>query len=836
MIELRPYQQRVLADLWAWFEANGDGDPIVEACVGAGKSVLIAEMCRRSIEQAPGTRILMVTHVKELIQQNTEKLLHVWPDAPVGIYSASAGSRQIGRAITYATIGSVYKRAHELGHVDIVLVDEAHMISPNEATMYRRLIDELRALCPLLRVVGWTGTAFRGDGVWLTQQGLFTHVASRVTMRELLADGYLAPLVTAPTETHIDTAGVRLQGGDYVVSELARASGKAELITKACAELVRLAVDRKRWLVFAVTVEHAHHLSNELRQAHGIACAVVSAKTPVAERDATIRAFRAGRLRAVVNVAVLTTGFDVPDLDCIALLRATKSPVLYVQIAGRGMRTAPGKTDCIAEGQRVLTDHGLVAIENVTREMRVWDGAAFVEHYGTVCKGEQDVITYAGLTATSDHRVWTSRGWVRFGECAESGLRIAVGGDGRTPVRASDRYFRGCDGHQGEQVPASALHRLRKLWRAARRQLAQADGWMQTMWQPTGGPALAAQAVRGSIPAVHESEQHELRTVRRPRDSLRVRLANRHGGMGAEELGARPYAGDRPDRQRAGVQARESATVDTAAKHIAHAQDGYRAAGACVQVPASAGALRRQHSVKAFRFRLNATRDRGAMGSTVMQTKRRVWDLLNAGPLHRFTCEGLIVSNCLWLDFTDTTATLGPVDAIRGKARKPATGSKGSAPLKYCDHCGNPNPTAVLACTHCGQLFPEPERVTHATVTSSASVLSGGAPVWHSITRVGYRHHEGREGKPDTLRVDYFSGWRMVASEWVCLEHMGYARAKAEQWWRTRSSLPAPATVDEALERTAELREPGRIAVQMDGKYPRIVGIEWPLQPQEAAA
>ena len=536
MIELRPYQQRVLADLWAWFEANGDGDPIVEACVGAGKSVLIAELCRRSIEQAPGTRILMVTHVKELIQQNTEKLLHVWPDAPVGIYSASAGSRQIGRAITYATIGSVYKRAHELGRVDILLVDECHLIGPGETTMYRRLIDELRALCPHMRVVGWTGTAFRGDGVWLTQQGLFTHVAARVTMAELLRDGYLAPLVTTETETHIDISGVKLVAGEYAINSLAAATDKAELVRLACAELVRLAAARKRWLVFAVTVAHAHHLADELAGAHGIACAVVSAETPKAERAATIAAFRAGRLRAVVNVAVLTTGFDVPELDCIALLRATKSPVLYVQIAGRGMRIAPDK------------------------------------------------------------------------------------------------------------------------------------------------------------------------------------------------------------------------------------------------------------------------------------------------------------QNALWLDFTDTTATLGPVDAIKGRNKPPARADEDKqAPVKYCDECGNPNPTAVLACTHCGHLFPEPERVRHETRADiTAAVLSTG-PQWYSITRIEYDRHAGREGKQDTLRADYWSAWRRVASEWVCLEHTGYPRMKAARWWMERSECAAPDTIDEALARTSELREPCRIAVQMEGKYPRLVSVQF-MQQQEAAA
>jgi DNA repair protein RadD len=539
VIQLRPYQDRVLADLWTWFESHPDGDPVVEASVGAGKSVLIAELCRRAIEAYPDTRTLMVVHVKELIEQNLQKLLQVWPAAPVGVYSASVGSRQLGRAITYATIGSIAKRAHQLGQVDLMLVDECHLISSSEATMYRKLIDDLRRYCPAMRVIGWTGTAFRGDGIWLTQQGVFSHVASRVTMGELLKDGYLSPLVPAPVETRISSEGVGTSGGDYVISQLAKASDKAELVTKACAELARLAADRKKWLVFAVTVEHANHLAAELRDKHGIACAVVSAKTPKAERESLIKDFKRGGLRALVNVAVLTTGFDAPEVDCIALLRATKSPVLYVQIAGRGMRTAPGKTDC------------------------------------------------------------------------------------------------------------------------------------------------------------------------------------------------------------------------------------------------------------------------------------------------------------LWLDFTDTTYTLGPVDAVKGRARPPAReGDARGAPFRYCDGCGNPAPAAAPACPECGQVFPEAERVTHFTQASVADVLTPAGPQWHSITRVAYRHNDGKDGKPDTLRVDYWSGIRTVAIEWVCIEHPpGWARSKAQGWWNTRAMVPMPATVEEALQVTHELLQPARIQIRQSGKYAEIVNVEWPPeQLQQAAA
>jgi DNA repair protein RadD len=347
MLTLRPYQEKILDDLWNWFAQHSTGNPVIEASVGAGKSVLIAELCKRAIETYPGTRIVMAVHTKELCEQNLHKLVTLWPSAPAGVHSASMGRKDMGHDVLFTTIGSVHKKAHLMGRVDLLLVDECHLISPNEQTMYQRLITELLQYNPDMRVIGWTGTAFRGDGVWLTEDGLFTHVACRVTMSELLRDGYLAPLVTAPVRTRIETQGVTTRAGEFVVSSLARASDKQDLVQAACAELVTLAADRKKWLVFAVTVEHAKHIAEELEVTHGIPCSIVCAETPKMLRAMYIADFKAGRLRALVNVAVLTTGFDAPEVDCIALLRATRSPVLYVQIAGRGMRIADGKTDCL---------------------------------------------------------------------------------------------------------------------------------------------------------------------------------------------------------------------------------------------------------------------------------------------------------------------------------------------------------------------------------------------------------------------------------------------------------------------------------------------------------
>ena len=356
-MKLRPYQQRTLDELWTWFTKHDGGNPIVEACVGAGKSLMIAALAQRADIEYPGTRVLVLVHQKELLEQNVDKLVRIWPEANVGLYSAAINRRDLGCQLTYATIGSIWRKAHELGRIDIVLADECHLINPKEAGMWRCFIADLAKYNPHTRVIGWTGTPFRGNGVWLTagDDPLFTNIATRVKMKELLELGFLAPLVPAPTVAKIDSRDVRTSGDDYVVSDLARVTDTEELVQATCEEIVQLAADRKRWLVFAVTIEHAGHVRDALRQ-RGVSAEVVSAETPKAERNALINAFRRGDIKCLVNVAVLTTGFDVPEVDFIALLRATKSPVLYVQIAGRGMRCvgadinesiANGKANCL---------------------------------------------------------------------------------------------------------------------------------------------------------------------------------------------------------------------------------------------------------------------------------------------------------------------------------------------------------------------------------------------------------------------------------------------------------------------------------------------------------
>lgn len=354
MTTLRPYQQRVIDQLYGWWVAHPDitAAPILELPTGAGKSIVIAELVRLLFDTWPEDhpRTVVLVPSKELAEQNAEKLRAMLPARiSVGFYSASLGRKDAMADVIVATIGSIYKHAHRLGNIKCVLIDECHLVNPDgaEAGRYRQFLADLAQLCTF-RVAGCTATPFRGNGVWLTEGDapLFTGIAAKVAVQELLDAGFLAPLVR-PVDaiaTRIDVEGVRVTSGDYKLDELDERV--SNYLPAAVAETMTLAADRKKWIAFTPTVATANQLAELLTQA-GALSAVVTGETPNAERADLIAAFRAGRLRCLVTVVALATGFDVPDVDCVIWLRPTKSPVLYVQGAGRGLRIAPGKTDCL---------------------------------------------------------------------------------------------------------------------------------------------------------------------------------------------------------------------------------------------------------------------------------------------------------------------------------------------------------------------------------------------------------------------------------------------------------------------------------------------------------
>lgn len=632
---LREYQQRTIDQLYAWFSAGNTGNPCLVLPTGAGKSHIIAALCKDALQSWPETRILMLTHVKELIAQNAEKMRQHWPNAPMGIYSAGLKRKELGEPITFAGIQSVRTKASQIGHVDLVIIDECfvagtkistpkgqididkvrcgdlvfntrgvgtveavscrsvletllvelddgtqfectgnhpiftdngwkkaeqleigtplfriedmsclwsrvqtldqkrrqrkndflnvgtnlekaklllrevckeitpdgsecrgtktnagdfeknqastystwrkraiasfaaagtascvggrmdsgvfnqnqsgtferdisecvqgghllsgkndlyrigwrksrqrreenagqeerpiscgprvarvsrikrespvlvfnlqvsghpsyfangiashncHLVSHKDEGGYRTLLTDLSVINPNLRVIGLTASPYRlGHGYITDKPAIFDALIEPVSIEELIHKGFLSTLRSKLTATKLEVEGVHKRGGEYIESELQAAVDTSDKNRMVAAEIVRLGHSRKSWLVFCAGVAHAQHIAEALNH-QGITTECVTGETPSAERDRILTEFKAGKIRALTNANVLTTGFDAPGIDLIAMLRPTMSPGLYVQMAGRGLRVAPGKTDCLVlDFAGVVEQHG----------------------------------------------------------------------------------------------------------------------------------------------------------------------------------------------------------------------------------------------------------------------------------------------------------------------------------------------------------------------------------------------------------------------------------------------------------------------------------------------
>ena len=171
---------------------------------GSGKSHIVAALCKDAIQSWPETRVLMLTHVKELIEQNAEKMRQHWPGAPMGIYSASIGKKELGEPITFAGIQSIREKASQVGHVDLVIVDECHLVNHKDAGGYRNLIQSLRDMNPDLRVIGLTATPYRlGHGLITDKPALFDSIIEPVSIEELIYKGHLAPLRSKDSDSEL---------------------------------------------------------------------------------------------------------------------------------------------------------------------------------------------------------------------------------------------------------------------------------------------------------------------------------------------------------------------------------------------------------------------------------------------------------------------------------------------------------------------------------------------------------------------------------------------------------------------------------------------------------
>jgi DNA repair protein RadD len=379
-MQLREYQQRAIDMLYAWFEKGNSGNPCLVLPTGSGKSHIIAALCKDALQSWPETRVLMLTHVKELIEQNSEKMRQHWPGAPMGIYSASIGSKNLSEPITFAGIQSIAKRAKEIGNIDLVLIDECHLVNHKDEGSYRSLLGELKIINPSIRVIGLTATPYRlGHGLITDKPALFDDLITPVSIEELVYKKHLCTLRSKITKSKLDTDGVHKRGGEFIESELQKAVDKDDKNQSIVKEVIALSGNRKSWLFFCSGVNHAIHIAQALND-HGVIAECVTGKTPKAERDRILSEFKMGRIKALTNANVLTTGFDHPGIDLIAMLRPTMSASLYVQMAGRGMRPKDHTDHCIVlDFAGVVETHGPITAVQPPKPGSSGDGEAPVK-------------------------------------------------------------------------------------------------------------------------------------------------------------------------------------------------------------------------------------------------------------------------------------------------------------------------------------------------------------------------------------------------------------------------------------------------------------------------
>jgi DNA repair protein RadD len=303
---------------------------------------------------------------------------------------------------------------------EIILIDECHLISHNGQTQYRRFFEAVRQINPNAKIIGFTGTPFRSDTGRLDEgdEALFGGIAYEIEMSYMIEQGYWAKPVTPELAYKMDKEGVQTRGGDFIAKQLQEKVNTKDVNEKCVKELVQHGQGRSKWLVFTAGVEHCEDVLAEVR-GYGIEADMVTGDTPKAERAQIIERFRRGEIKCLVNVAVLTTGFNVPDVDLLCFMRPTRSPVLYIQTTGRGVRpvyadgydlsTAQGRLSAIAASKKkdcMILDFGgvidelgpidQVSIQKSRKEKKETDEEAqgdapvkFCPECQAACKGAQ---------------------------------------------------------------------------------------------------------------------------------------------------------------------------------------------------------------------------------------------------------------------------------------------------------------------------------------------------------------------------------------------------------------------------------------------------------------
>jgi len=691
-------QDKVIVDLRAVLK-TGARRVMVQGSTGFGKTAVAKSIIRGGREK--GSNVVFTVPMISLINQTARSF---WDDGlkDFGIMQADHEMTDPTQPIQICSIDTLRSR-NERPMATFVIVDEGHR---NSEFLWKWMRE-------------WPKTIFIGLSATPWTKGLGTHYQALVkgpTTQELINLGLLSDFeVYAPD--HPDLSGVSKttsqHGPDFNQIELAVAMNKDPLIANIVKTWKHLAESRPT-IAYCVDRAHAKKVQNQFIAA-GVPWGYIDAYTDIDERDEIQAALDTRQIFGVSNVGCLTMGIDW-DVRCIIFARPIRSEMLFVQVGGRGLRTAPGKDYCIARDSRVLTDKGLVEIQDITLDHKVWDGVGFVSHKGAVCRGVQPVITWDGLTATPDHKVMTEHGWIEHGAAFSNSIRITQTGSGRQPVRFSEDHFSKNRWVGGLAQSRSDLRTMRAYSHGEVPQYTETpknEGLPALQRTDTGdGTAMALPEMPVTTVQMPKSKGCGIRQVRGERDQVPVQDPQCSGQVDSREYrdtirSAEMATG--PYQERQALQGWQYPVGKPCGKSKQHPEGQGARSVHCLPGDVSRSKVRRRNIEAVHTHRIVGSRDPRSLGPAVQQAQREVWDILNAGPLQRFTVDGKLVSNCLFLDHSDTHDTLGNITDIDHYTLDDGTGNVSNsdgAPEekkpKNCPSCGYLKDVGVHVCPKCG--------------------------------------------------------------------------------------------------------------------------------------
>lgn len=338
--------------------SSPDIHPVIAAPTGSGKTPIICKIIEKLFDHNPLGKVLVLSHTQSIVWQDYCALEDYFDGFPIGLYAAGLDSKIVG-SITVAQIQSTYRKPDLFKHFTTVIIDEAHSVNVKQKGMYRNFLAKIDA-----NYIGLTATPYRtGHGyIYKGDDALFNKLSYDLTSFEnfnrLIAEGFLSNLISKKTKLEYNRKKLtKTVAGDFSQDEASKEFGRKE-ITEACVlETIHYGKKFCKWLCFAIDIKHAN-LIKSIFEKNGIKAGVVHSKMEE-NFDDIIAAHKRGDIKVLVNVDMLTTGYDDPEIDLIAMMRPTKSPIIHVQTLGRGSRVV------FADGYDLDTIEGrLAAIAN----------------------------------------------------------------------------------------------------------------------------------------------------------------------------------------------------------------------------------------------------------------------------------------------------------------------------------------------------------------------------------------------------------------------------------------------------------------------------------------